>query len=111
MKSAPHRIALALTWDGARWPVQSLPPKARSFLSRGKALKPVSAKKLAELFSESAPKEIRICWVPCLKGGEDVLCLPFTSFNAKRSRFKIRATHVFGDVLGVIYFRATILQA
>ena len=27
------RVALALTWDGARWPVASLPPKARAFLA------------------------------------------------------------------------------
>ena len=30
---ADAKVALALTWDGARWPVKSLPAKARAFLA------------------------------------------------------------------------------
>lgn len=103
MKRAPTTIALALTWDGARWPVKSLPPKARAFLAQGGAVKPPSARKLASLFADKAVREIRICWVPRLKGGDDTLCVPFASPDGKRSLFPMAKAVSLGDVLGMVY--------
>ncbi len=99
-------IALALTWDGARWPVRSLPPKACAFLqfkgnkSRGEM---PSARTAAELFAKDEVREIRICWVPLLKGGDAVLSGPFPT--ATRIGFQSVRTVRFGDVLGVVYRR------
>jgi len=94
-------ISLALTWDGARWPIRSLPPKARAFI--GKAVAP-SAREMAELFQNEQVKELRICWVPQLKGGEDVLSVPFPMDT--RIGFKPAKTMAFGDMLGVLYLRS-----
>jgi hypothetical protein len=99
-------IALALTWDGARWPARTLPPKARAFLA-GKlqnAFSP-SRKSLAELFANDQIREIRICWVPCLKGGGEVLSEPFPAPAGKRIGFQTVKTVRVGDILGVIYRR------
>ena len=93
-------ISLALTWDGARWPTHALPPKVRAFL--GKAVAP-SARAMAGLFQDDQVKELRICWVPRLKGGEDVLALPFSTQT--RIAFKPAKTIALGDMLGVIYKR------
>jgi hypothetical protein len=105
-KSAGHAIALALTWDGARWPVRTLPPKARAFLT-GKlqdAAVP-SARRMAKLLAEDQVREIRVCWVPHLKGGDAVLSEPFQTATGTRLAFRsTRQTH-FGDILGVIYRR------
>jgi len=98
---------LALTWDGARCPIRSLPPAARVFLAgkirRAPAL---SARKLSVLFADDRIEEIRLCWVPRLKGGEDVLCEPFAAPGGKRLAFRVAKITRFGDVLGVIYRRA-----
>jgi hypothetical protein len=99
-------IAAALTWDGVRLPVRSLPPKARAFL-RGKsddATLP-SAKKTAELFSDEAIRELRICWVPQLRGGEAVLNEVLPAPGGKRIAFRTIKTIRFGDILGVVYRR------
>jgi hypothetical protein len=76
-KIPPNRVvALALTWDGARWPVRTLPPKARAFLTtRFRELPSVA--KMAMLLAADEVKEIRVCWVPRLKGGKAVLSEPF----------------------------------
>ena len=95
-------IALALTWDGARWPARTLPPKARAFLA-GRAEKIPSARKMAELFADDRVREIRVCWVPRLKGGCDVLAEPFQAPVGKRIGFRSVKTVCFGDILGVIY--------
>ncbi len=79
-------IALALTWDGARWPMHSLPPKARAFLA-------------------AAGKDLRICWLPRLKGGNDVLSQPFQTPTGRRIQYKAVRTTPFGDILGVVYRR------
>jgi len=97
-------IALALTWDGARWPARTLPPKARNFLSVS-SRKTRSAHKMAELFAHDALREIRICWVPRLKGGDAVLSEPFQSPFGTRLGFRSTKAVRFGDVLGVIYRR------
>ena len=94
------RVALALTWDGARWPTRSLPPKARAFL--GKAAAP-SARAIATLFQSNQVQELRICWVPRLKGGDDALSVPFP--KEKRIDFKPARTVPLDDMLGVIYRR------
>ena len=94
------RVALALTWDGARFPIRSLPPKARGFLGRPAA---PSAQKMTALFQADQVEELRICWVPRLKGGEDVLAAPFPSKT--RIGFKPAKTVALGDMLGVIYRR------
>jgi hypothetical protein len=100
----PAKIALALTWDGARWPVALLPPKARAFLSaKGYAAR--SRREVARLLAGDAVAELRVCWVPRLKGGEDVLAEVFAAPDGKRVPFRAVKTTRFGDVLGVVYRR------
>jgi len=102
-------IALALTWDGARWPVRTLPPKARAFLkiklgqSSGDAIP--SARKMTKLFADDKIREIRICWVPRLKGGSAALSEPFQTATGTRLAFRSTKTVRFSDILGVIYRR------
>jgi hypothetical protein len=99
-------VALALTWDGARWPVRTLASDARAFLKGNTRVAAVpSACKLAELFAEDRVEEIRICWVPRLKGGNDVSSKPFQTPAQVRIGFRSAGTRRFGDVLGVIYRR------
>jgi len=104
-------IALALTWDGARWPIRTLPSKARDFLKvkagKFRFAQVPSAKKAAELFASDQVREIRICWVPRLKGGREVLSEPFEAAAGTRIGFKTVKTVCLGDFLGVIYRRAT----
>jgi hypothetical protein len=97
-------IALALTWDGARWPARTLPPKARAFL-KGSSPPLFPPRKRAEFFANDQVGELRICWVPCLKGGSKVLSVPFKSLDGKRISFCATRTVRFGDVLGVVYRR------
>jgi hypothetical protein len=98
-------IGLALTWDGARWPVRALPPKARSFLESATPRVP-SAPKAAKLFADDQVREIRICWMPRLKGGTEVLSESFQTPSAMRIGFRMTKTIRFGDILGVIYRRS-----
>jgi len=99
-------IALALTWDGARHPNRSLPPKARAFLAgKSRDATVPSRAKVAALFAADHVKEIRVCWVPELRGGDDVLSEPFPAPFGKRLRFLSARTLHFGDVLGVVYRR------
>ncbi len=102
--AAKQTIAIALTWDGARWPAKSLPPKARTFLGTGNRAVP-SAKRVAALLSADALREIRVCWVPRLKGGDNVLADVFAAPAGRRVPFRAVRTTRFGDVLGVIYRR------
>jgi hypothetical protein len=95
-------VALALTWDGSRWPIRSLPPGARAFLGKGTA---PSSKKLSQLFRDDQIDELRICWIPRLKGGDDVLSHPFATPDKKRIAFTPIKTMPFGDLLGIIYRR------
>jgi hypothetical protein len=101
---ASRSVALALTWDGARWPIRELPPKARAFLS-GSLSTILSIPQTAELFAGDLLKELRICWVPRLKGGNDVMAQPFETPLGKRLGFRAVKTIPFGDVLGVVYRR------
>ena len=94
-------VALALTWDGARWPVKKLVPQARAFLT-GKA---PTSKSTAKLFGDDEIRELRICWVPQLKGGPDVLADPFPALNKRRIQFQAIRTKRFGDILAVTYRR------
>jgi len=104
--SASRVIALALTWDGARWPVRTLPPKARAFLAgKLRDVSSPSCKKLSELFADDQVREIRICWVPRLKGGSEVLSKSFQTPAGTRIGFRSVKTVRFGDILGVIYRR------
>jgi hypothetical protein len=105
-KPVSRVIAVALTWDGARWPVRTLSPNARAFLSgkSNQVLAP-SRRKISRLFADDQVKEIRVCWVPRLKGGVDVLSDPFQAFDGKRLVFRPTKTIRFGDILGVIYRR------
>jgi hypothetical protein len=104
-------IALALTWDGARWPVRTLPPKARAFLRAGSspasASSIPSAAEMAKFFAEDHIQEIRICWVPRLKGGVSALSTPFLAPTGKRITFRNARATRFGDFLGVVYRRST----
>jgi hypothetical protein len=106
-KAKQQVVALALTWDGARWPVKSLPANARAFLA-GKATgvsKP-KVKELSQLFADDRIREIRICWVPRLKGGADVLSEAFAASGGKRVAFQLFRKVALQDMLGVIYRRA-----
>ena len=99
-------IALALTWDGARWPVRTLPPKARAFLTgRLRIAAAPSAVEMGKLFARDEVREIRVCWVPRLKGGNAVLSEPFLMPKGGRITFKATPGTRFGDILGVIYRR------
>ena len=101
-KKSIAKVALALTWDGARWPVTSLPAKARSFLS-AKGFSSPTRQMAARLLTTQAISELRICWVPRLKGGENVLAEMFPAPAGKRAPFRAVKTARFGDVLGVTY--------
>jgi hypothetical protein len=97
-------IGLALTWDGARWPGSKLSPQARAFLriGAGRKIAPAAAT-LAGLLAHDGVREIRICWVPCLEGGSDVLSTPFAIPEGRRIGFRITQTVSMGDMLGVVY--------
>jgi len=94
------RVAAALTWDGARFPTARLSAKARAFLGRV-----TPAAKLAGILADAAPIELRVCWAPRLRGGNEVLCPPFTTTDGKRIAFRLVRTVEFGNVLGVVYRR------
>jgi hypothetical protein len=96
------KIALALTWDGSRWPRRSLPPKARAFLE-AKGFTTFSRREMTKLLPENRVGELRICWVPRLKGGADILADAFPAPNGRRIPFRAVKTLRFGDLLGVIY--------
>ncbi len=95
-------IALALTWDGSRTSVRSLPSAARAFLGRTLGRVPGSAS-LAKLLAAGEIRELRICWVPQLQGGDEVLAVPFPAPGGLRLRFRAIRQRRFGDVLGVVY--------
>jgi hypothetical protein len=108
-ETSGRAIALALTWDGACWPARSLPPKARAFLrGRGKPFAVPAAGELAPLFAADGIREIRVCWVPRLKGGEGTLSEPFQTPSGKRMLFRGAKTLRFGEVLGVVYRRSPV---
>jgi hypothetical protein len=100
-------ISLALTWDGVRWPLRKLPPKARAFLARENSAPGIpSAQKMAALFANDRITQLRICWVPRLLGGNDVLSEPFSVPAGVRMGFEASKPIPFGDILGVVYSRA-----
>jgi len=97
-------VALAMTWDGTRWPIKSLPSKARAFL-RGKSAKlfTPTTRVLTKLFAQDQVRELRICWVSCLKGGRETLSEPFPVAAGKRIAFQAVKSAQFDGLLGVIY--------
>ncbi len=101
-KSNSTKIALALTWDGTRWPMASLPPKARSFLQAPGYTSP-TPREAAKLFVANAVAELRLCWIPRLKGGNQVLAEIFPAPKGKRVPFRAKKATRFGDLLGVLY--------
>jgi hypothetical protein len=106
-KHAGRIIALALTWDGVRCPSRSLPPKARAFLRGGEKPSALpTAGELSTLFAADRIREIRVCWVPRLKGGEETLSEPLQTISGKRIPFCAVKTSRFGEVLGVVYRRS-----
>jgi hypothetical protein len=100
-------VAAALSWDGARVPRRRLPRAAREFLGAAKTL---PARRLTALFAKNGVKEIRICWVPEMRGGP-ALAGPFSAPNEKRIAFRAVRTRRFGDVLGVVYRSQTRARA
>jgi len=98
-------VALALTWDGVRWPAKKLPPKAQAFLAGRTSPTP---KEVAKFFSDDQIQELRICWVPRLKGGSDVLSEPFSVPQSRRIQFEVVRTNHFDDILAVTYRRRPI---
>jgi hypothetical protein len=103
-RSARAKIALALTWDGARWPISSLSAKARAFLG-AKGFSSPARRETARLLAADAVSELRVCWVPRLKGGDNVLAEIFPAPKSKRVPFRATRTARFDDVLGVVYRR------
>ena len=102
MKKRGLTIALALTWDGARYPVRSLPKEARAFLATGKAAP--SAAKMSQLFARNDVREIRVCWVPSLSGNAP-MCEPFATRDEKRIPFRPVRQKRIGDCLSAVYRR------
>lgn len=101
-------FGLALTWDGARWPTRGLSPKARAFLKRNLQARTVTAPSgmsVSELLENDQVRELRICWVPRLKGGDDVLSDPFLTARGLRLSFEAVRSRTFNDVLAVVYRR------
>jgi hypothetical protein len=100
-------VALALTWDGSRWPLRSLSAAARSFLrTAGANVAAPRAQGVARGLENGAIREMRICWVPRLKGGSDVLSSLFVTPDGQRAQFRVAQWKQFGEVLGVVYRRA-----
>ena len=58
---------------------------------------------MARLIATRKLSELRICWVPRLQGGKDVLTAPFISEDGKRLLFRLVRTFTFGEVLGAVY--------
>ena len=97
-------VGVALTWDGARWPRRSLSAEARKFL--GEAEKETGDKAaLGKLFGGDRVKEIRVCWVPRLRGGDEVLAGPHQAPDGLRLNFRVVRARRMGDLLGVVYRR------
>jgi hypothetical protein len=57
------------------------------------------------LLAGEAVAELRICWVPRLKGGDNVLADVFPAPKGRRVAFRAVKTIALGDVLGVVYRR------
>jgi len=60
---------------------------------------------MAELLRNDRVAELRVCWVPRLKGGSRALSEPFQTATGRRLAFKAERTVVIGDLLGVVYRR------
>jgi hypothetical protein len=60
---------------------------------------------MAALLAGGVIREMRICWVPRLKGGDEVMADPFQTLDGKRFSFRAGQIRRFGDILGVIYRR------
>jgi hypothetical protein len=94
------RAAAALTWDGVRFPATRLPARERAFLG------PITpARELAKWLDHGGPGELRLCWVPQLKGGPATLLPPFATPDGKRVAFRLVKTVQLGASLGVVYRR------
>jgi len=98
------KLALALSWDGARCPLRTLPAPAQAFLKRT-GVKTPDGDQVARLLADDRVGEIRVCWVPRLLGGADVLCAPFATLDGLRLGFAVVKTKSFGAILGVVYRR------
>ncbi len=107
VKRPPAKLAAALTWDGARWPVRALPVRARAFLA-GEGSVVLSPRAAADRFAADGVAELRICWVPRFQGGEATLADPFTTPEGLRLAFAPTRMMRFGDILGVVYRRSPI---
>ncbi len=95
-------ISAALAWDGARVSARSLPSAAKKFLAVAPS---TSTQKAAKLFAAGNVREIRICWVPRLQGGDQTLSAPFAALNGKRLAFRAAKTRRYGEILAVVYRR------
>jgi hypothetical protein len=101
MKAGTRRLGVALTWDGARWPRRALPDGAQRFLGgRSPGLAELTRRMAADEVDE-----IRVCWVPRLKGGNETLNGPFVPGDGRRLKFQATNWRRFGEVLAVTYRR------
>jgi hypothetical protein len=60
---------------------------------------------MEDLLAGGEVRELRICWMPRLKGGEETLVAPFRTLPTARIPFRPVRMRPFGDVLGVVYRR------
>jgi hypothetical protein len=103
-KTSPLRVAVALAWDGSRCPLRAVPRAARGFLG-AKAKKCPGPAVLADGLNRGLIRELRVCWLPRLQGGEPVLAANFVTGDGRRLNFHAGARRRFGDALVVVYRR------
>jgi hypothetical protein len=100
VETADGAVGVALSWDGARLPRRELPASAREFLAGAPG---VSQRDLTARAKQRRLKEIRICWVPRLRGGKGTLAPPFQTADDKRVLYRVAKIVPIGEMLGVIY--------
>ncbi len=103
-KGAASSVAVALAWDGSRGSLRAVPRAARVFLGL-RAEKTPSPAILAEGLAGGQIRELRICWLPRLRGGDPVLAVPLVTRDGLRLNFRAVQRRQFGDALVVVYRR------
>ncbi len=103
-KPSVSSVAVALAWDGSRGSLRAVPRAARTFLGgRGKRIPGPAL--LAQKLALGQIRELRVCWLPRLRGGEPVLAAPLATTDGLRLNFRAVKRRPFGDALVVVYRR------
>jgi riboflavin biosynthesis pyrimidine reductase len=84
--------------------MRALPAGVRKFLRPSGVSAPSSAQ-VSRLLQNGELEEIRICWVPVLAGGDQVITLPFPTPRQMRINFRAVSLKQIGDILCAIYRR------